>query len=115
MKTTEAAPRAGRADVSAKNSPCIMQVFARIAQERLRQEELFHAGHHSFTCSSLIADDNRKLRVLMEEVGEVARSIDLLEGLTVKRAIEKELNNLRDELTQVAAVAVAWLESMEDK
>ena len=86
-----------------------------MAQERHRQNTLFVEGHIPFYCSSRIADPNRKLRVLMEEVGEVARSLDLLEGLTIKRAIEKEQNNLRDELTQVAAVAVAWLESLEGK
>ena len=42
-----------------------------------------------------------RLAVLAEECGEVARSV-----------LERDEVNLRTELVQVAAVAVAWLESL---
>lgn len=48
----------------------------------------------------------KKLAVLMEEVGEVAKEV--LE-------YPADTNyDLRKELVQVAAVAIAWLESMDD-
>ncbi len=95
------------------NSPLMMNVIERVAQERHRQNTLFAEGNISFTCASRIADPNRKLRVLVEEVGEVAEAIDILE--LTKAGRKAAIKHLRDELTQVAAVAVAWLESMEDK
>jgi hypothetical protein len=86
-----------------------MDVFERIAQERVRQQELLRSGKITFSCSSPIVDDNRKLRVLTEEVGEVAEAIDALENKNDR----KRFDHLREELVQVAAVAVAWLEAME--
>lgn len=97
--------------MSAKNSPLLMEVFARVAQERARQRDLLLLGRINFDCASPIVSPDRKLRVLVEEVGEVAKAIDDLE--TVKSRIR--LDNLRAELVQVAAVAVAWLESLEVK
>lgn len=43
-----------------------------------------------------------KLAVLAEEFGEVARAI-----------LERDEVNLREELVQVAAVTIAWLEDFE--
>lgn len=96
-----------------KNTPAMLNVFAKIAEERVRQRELFHAGKITFDCASVIPDPNRKLRVLMEEVGEVAQELDRLEGVRDRRGEVFVLEDLQTELTQVAAVAVAWLESME--
>jgi NTP pyrophosphatase (non-canonical NTP hydrolase) len=71
-------------------------VYDRIDLERIRQAAL-HPGE---TCADR-APETFKLTILLEEVGEVARAI---------------LENTRDqqikELTEVAAVAVAWLEAM---
>lgn len=95
------------------NAPALMNVMARVAKERIRQQELFRAGKFTFTCASHTADDNRKLRILVEEVGEVAEAIDRVENSKINHLPAKE--HLRDELVQVAAVACAWLESMEGK
>lgn len=96
-----------------KNSPAMLCVFARIADERIRQKQLFASFKITFDCASVIPDPNRKLRVLMEEVGEVAQELDRLEGLRDRRGQKFAIEDLQTELTQVAAVAVAWLESLE--
>ena len=98
-----------------KNAPAMLTVFARIANERSRQRELFHAGKITFDCASPLPDANRKLRVLVEEVGEVAQEMDRLENLRDGRAACFAREDLQEELVQVAAVAVAWLESLEAK
>jgi len=93
----------------------MLEVFAAIARERVRQRELLRAGKITFDVASTIPDDNRKLRVLVEEVGEVAQEIDDLEYAkhsAVKKAVTARL---KTEIIQVAAVCVAWLESMEVK
>lgn len=97
--------------MSAKNSPAMMEVFAAIAKERSRQRELFRTGEISFDVSSTVPDANRKLRVLVEEVGEVAEAIDLIESHAGHAATRRA--HLREELVQVAAVA--WLEALEGK
>ena len=89
-----------------------LAVLDRIARERKRQEELRESGKFTFTCRSPMMDDNKKLRVLVEEVGEVAEAIDRVESSKAGHLPARD--HLRDELVQVAAVAVAWLESMED-
>lgn len=77
-------------------------VYQRIAEERARQMRMWHgswgdvvnlAAHYPF----------RALSVLLEEVGEVAKALN--EG--------EEVGVLVLELTQVAAVAVAWLNGLE--
>lgn len=52
-----------------------------------------------------------KLTVLGEELGEVGHEIN--EGIGTGRAVD--LLKLRKELVQVAAVAVAWVESLDPK
>lgn len=96
-----------------KNSPAMLEVFARIAAERIRQRELFHAGKLTFDCASPVTDNDRKLRVLTEELGEVAQAIDQLERCGRRAASVFAREDLQTELVQVAAVAVAWLESLE--
>lgn len=64
-----------------------------VAQERFRQDDLWGEQNH---------DDLTWLAILMEEVGELATEIN-----------DKEPREKRyTELTQIAAVAVAWLECM---
>lgn len=75
--------------------------------ERERQRELFRASKISFDVANAIVDPARKFRVLAEEVGEVAHAIDQIENHGMAAG------NLHLELVQVAAVAVAWLESLE--
>lgn len=73
------------------------EVFEAIELERYRQNKKWRRGQNEWK-----SHPQRKYLVLAEEVGEVAEAL---------LNIDKE--NLRDELIQVAAVAVAWLESFD--
>jgi NTP pyrophosphatase (non-canonical NTP hydrolase) len=76
-----------------------VSVYDEIRAERTCQDALAAAGRWGGESVATISDD-RRLRVLVEEVGEVAR------------ALEEGDSQLRAELVQVAAVAVAWLEAL---
>ena len=77
------------------------EIYALIDAERDQQALRWDGPHDwgSGDCSSPDVADIVKAAVLSEETGEVARAV--LDG-----------KNLRTELVQVAAVAVAWLESL---
>jgi len=85
-----------------------------IEEERARQRAKFGCAHDwgSGDCStSTVADrasygdtaDMLRLTVLVEEVGEVARAV----------CDRSHYTQLRAELVQVAAVAVAWIEAVD--
>jgi hypothetical protein len=96
-------------------------ILEKIWLERLRQKQLLREGKIFFACDSPVVSHDRKLRVLTEELGEVAGAIDQIEMLNPLRQPRAEMsepsarakNNLRDELAQIAAVAIAWLESLQ--
>jgi len=77
-------------------------IWAEIINERDRQAAKWDRDHDwgYGDCSSDQVSPAVKAAVLAEECGEVARS-----------ALDGTLD-LKDELIQVAAVAVAWLESL---
>ena len=81
-------------------------IAAEIAVERDRQRAKWSAPHQWGTgdCSSPDVPIMVKVAVLSEECGEVARAA-LDSG-------DWNTDQLRTELIQVAAVAVAWLESL---
>lgn len=95
-----------------KNSPHFLDVIQRIAAERIRQRGLLRDGQILFDCASPVVSLDRKLRVLVEEVGEVAEAIDVQEW---RPRCKRTAALVQAELVQVAAVAVAWLESLEVK
>lgn len=79
-------------------------IYRHIDAERDRQSAKW-SGEHPWgmgDCSSADVTDIVKVAVLTEETGEVARAV--LDGT--------DIGQLRGELIQVAAVAVAWLESL---
>lgn len=82
------------------------EAFAAITAERDRQAAKWGAPHAwgQGDCSSSAVADMTKVAVLSEECGEVARAV--LDG--------RDGHDLMDELVQVAAVAVAWLEGLGD-
>lgn len=77
-------------------------VVEKVAAERKRQNELKAQGKFTHTAADEV-DAFKKLAILLEEVGEVAKALN--EG--------DDLASLQDELVQVAAVAIAWSEGIE--
>lgn len=77
-------------------------IFSLILQERQRQEHLLKQGKFPFTCANPEISDIQKLPVLGEEFGEVSKAINE----------QQSIEELKSELIQVAAVCVAWLESL---
>lgn len=82
--------------------------LADVIRERMRQEDLKLQGRFKYTCADHQLAPGEKLAILTEEVGEVARAI--LEGGNI--VSDKHSADLRKELVQVAAVALAWVESL---
>lgn len=78
-------------------------IYDAIRLERVRQSEKWGGNHRWGTgdCSSLRVPSMVKVAVLTEECGEVSRAV-----------LDRDADALRTELVQVAAVAVAWLESL---
>ena len=89
--------------------------FDKIHAERVRQEKLFRTGKITLNVASPTPDVKRKLRVLVEEVGEVAQAIDQLELAenSPRGRMQYWRFHLCEELIQVAAVTVAWMESLQ--
>jgi len=79
-----------------------IDVCIKVLNERRRQRKLYVEGKITHRCEDPTVTSGHKLSVLTEEVGEVARALNDNEP--------KE--NLKAELIQVAAVAVAWAESL---
>ena len=78
-------------------------IYDLINKERARQSAKWSQPHDwgKGDCSSQEVHPLVKLAVLQEEVGEVARAL-----------LDRQAADLKTELVQVAAVAVAWLESL---
>lgn len=89
----------------------MMSVLDDVLKERKRQEWLREQGKFSWTCATVNREvkPSDKYAVLAEEVGEVAREI--VEGLPEGVGVDKA--KLREELVQVAAVCVAWVEALD--
>jgi len=94
-----------------QNSPVMMAVFELIAQERICHRQLQAAGKFKHGCDSLEISSCFKLAVLTEELGEVAR--EAYEMHEHNDFTPERRAKLRQELVQVAAVTVAWLETPE--
>lgn len=79
------------------------EIYAAINAERDRQREMWTRSHEWGVgdCSSQFVPEPVRAMVLSEETGEVCRAV-----------LEQGRDELRTELVQVAAVAVAWLESL---
>lgn len=86
------------------------QLLLSIAHERERQDELKAAGKFSKTCADDMLDPE-KLAVLAEEFGEVARLV-CESVISIDRRNPRELMK---ELTQVAAVCLAWCEALREE
>ncbi len=85
--------------------PETSRVLGLVEQERRRQIDRW-GGPTGDGVENPTTPDGVRLRVLVEEVGEVAEAMGRPEDGNGTR-------DLRTELTQVAAVAVAWLEALD--
>ncbi len=79
-------------------------VLLEVQAERVRQESKWGQQNHTPT---------GWLPILAEEFGEVARAICEATASKMIDVSEKHLDNYREELVQVAAVAVAMVESLD--
>lgn len=118
-------------DTAAIGTTEIMAVTPQIQAvitERARQAVLKNAGKFAFTCADTGITDSEKLAVLAEEFGEVSREVceAVIEERRAYPGEDPELvlscmlrtrnrlkKKLREELIQVAAVAVAWCEALD--
>jgi hypothetical protein len=86
-----------------------------IVSERRRQDQLKREGRFKFTCADEQMGNMERLACVMEEVGEVAAEELTLRRLTRDRdggrKSFEDPTALREEVTQVAALCLAWLES----
>jgi NTP pyrophosphatase (non-canonical NTP hydrolase) len=83
----------------------------RIAQERKRQEQMKREGRFAHTCADAGMGNADRLACLAEEMGEVAQEVLTQKGRRLARDTTGTVEGLRKEVTQVAAVCLAWLES----
>jgi NTP pyrophosphatase (non-canonical NTP hydrolase) len=85
------------------------RIFDDVTAERARQDVMKAAGRFRYTCADKEMTHDQRGLVLGEEVGEVCRAVLELSAL----ANDAHGKNLRKELVQVAAVAVAWIEALD--
>ncbi len=101
-----------KAEMAARVTPRTEVALFSVLLERGRQEQRKAEGRFLFTC----ADDGlslaEKFTILGEEVGEVAREALTNSRRRLARDTEGTDEALYKELAQVAAVAVAWMESL---
>jgi NTP pyrophosphatase (non-canonical NTP hydrolase) len=92
------------------NLTMLTNIWSDVLTERDRQETLKAAGKFPYTCADPELFHSERALILSEEVGEVARAI--LNDL--KFATDGRPPNLRQELIQVMAVSLAWIEALDD-
>lgn len=90
----------------------LANIYQDVLEERARQEQLKAEGKFRYSCADLECTDDIKHRYLTEEVGEVSRELNERETALWK-GVPYDSANLRAELIQVAAVAVAWVEALD--
>lgn len=87
-------------------------VLQEILAERMRQDELKASGQFPFICADLDLLECERLAILGEEFGEVCHEVN--EGIGQNFSILR-MENLRKELIQVAAVSLAWIQSLDKR
>lgn len=89
-------------------------ILTDIGSERKRQEQMKKEGRFLYTCADLEMTNYERFCVLGEEIGEVAREVLTQSERRLARDTEGTLSNMRKELIQVAAVATAWVEAIDN-
>lgn len=89
-----------------------IQILALVAAERKRQDRLVADGELKWNCATHGLNPLELFLVVAEEYGEVAQALhNQLHNHGVNRADARK-TDLRTELIHLAAVAVAWAESI---
>lgn len=86
-----------------------MEAVMAVLKERERHDELKEAGRFPYTVADPVTNERRYL-ILAEELGEVAREVQGLLGV----APDSDGSGLRNELIQVAAIAIGWVEGLDN-
>lgn len=89
-----------------------LQTLSAVLDEIDRQDTLKAQGRFTNTAFDLAHLPWDNLAILVEEVGEVARAINDSQKPLTPTGLEDAEAQLVEELTQVAAVAMAWLEGI---
>jgi len=82
----------------------VAKVEGQIRKEILRQLDLQQRGKFKHIAYDTGCSNEMRLAMLTEELGEVARALQ--HG--------PDWNNLKDELTQVAAIATSWVARLDE-
>lgn len=90
------------------------KILKQVRAERVRQRQLLCAGEITVNVSSAKEQDLRKLPILAEEFGAVAKEICEMSELSFfdRPARSEARARMKVELIQLAAVAVAWAEAL---
>lgn len=104
------ATSAESAGESAIPSPALADALYDVGAERKRQLVLKEQGRFKYTPSDDGITDWQRLGMILEEVGEVSRNLLARDGLVTDG--DKSNAALRKELSQVAALSVAWMERL---
>lgn len=91
--------RIDAAIIQLRTDPQMWRVLAEVKDERVRQDAKWERRPGEWPAPD---PDSAALAVLVEEVGEVARAL-----------LSETPDRVREELVQVAAVAVAWIEALD--
>jgi NTP pyrophosphatase (non-canonical NTP hydrolase) len=80
------------------------QAIGRVLLELDRQLELKASGKFTNTCEDMADHPYEALPILLEEFGELGRAMQT-----------GDEENFKEELTQIAAIALAWLSGIEKR
>jgi hypothetical protein len=86
-----------------------------VSNERDYQDRMFPPMTTRYALPDPNTPDGWKSAVLMEEVGEAAHEVNEMHLHRDSMARQATRLRLRDELIQVAAVAVAWIEALDKR
>jgi NTP pyrophosphatase (non-canonical NTP hydrolase) len=81
----------------------VTKAEGQIRREILRQLDLQQSGKFKHIAFDVGCSNETRLAMLMEEVGEVSRGLQ-----------DNNWENLKAELTQVAAIATSWVARLEE-
>lgn len=98
-----------RRDEKVKQAAVQTRILREVAAERRRQDEI----HPDSNCSLPHVRFGYKLSVGIEEVGEVGTEVAAYYDGSTPEERRAALLRMKTELIQVAATAVAWVESLE--